>query len=82
MAEECIIVTFPSTHHALRAERIAREKGLDVKMIPVPREISSDCNMGMKILGQEEDTAKEVLTGAGVKCEFVSWPGSEPDEKA
>jgi len=73
VAEEYVIVIFPSTHHALKAERVAGEKGIDVKMIPVPREISSDCNMGMRVSCEDEEAARTVLEESNVQCEFVPW---------
>jgi hypothetical protein len=74
VAEECVIVIFPSTHQALKAERVAGSNGLDVKMIPVPRDISSDCNVGMKISTEDEETAKALFGSSNVRCEFVPWP--------
>jgi hypothetical protein len=74
VTEEGLIVVFPSTHHALKAEKAAREKGLDVKMIPVPREISSDCNMGMKVSTGDGEAVKAALEESQVRCRLVPWP--------
>jgi hypothetical protein len=38
-----LIVTFPSSHAALAAERALLGAGLPVELIPVPRQIRSDC---------------------------------------
>lgn len=37
------IVTFHTTNHALTFEKVFREKGIDVKLMPVPRQVSSSC---------------------------------------
>ena len=42
-AEEAVILTFHSVHAAIRAGRMLESKGLAPCLIPVPREIASDC---------------------------------------
>jgi hypothetical protein len=37
------LATFPSSHAALAAERRLLDQGLAVELVPVPRQISSDC---------------------------------------
>ena len=70
--ERCI-VTFPSTHFAIRAERAAHKSGIPVRMIPVPRRISADCNMGMEASIDQRDSLQAVLTAEGIKCNLVTW---------
>lgn len=38
-----MIATFRTSHDALAAERSLRSRGIGVELIPVPREIASDC---------------------------------------
>ncbi|MHC4713011.1 MAG: DUF3343 domain-containing protein [Planctomycetota bacterium] len=73
MRDEVCIVTFPTTFAALRAERAAGEAGLAVRMVPVPREISSDCNMGMEASVKDMQALRSLLTSRGVECDFVKW---------
>ena len=73
MAAELCIVTFTTTHGALRAERAAKEAGFRVRMIPVPREISSDCNMGMEASIEDMERLRSLLASRGIECEFVRW---------
>ena len=73
MPDERCIVTFPSTHFALRAERVAKKAGIAVRMIPVPRRLSSDCNIGMEAPVEEEKQLGELLADNGVECDFRRW---------
>ena len=73
MGEEVCIVTFPTTFAALKAERAAAEGGVAVRMVPVPREISSDCNMGMEASIEDMQRLRSLLGSRGVECEFVRW---------
>ena len=41
------LITFYSWHHALRAEKVLRKSGFRVSLIPVPREISSNCGTAL-----------------------------------
>ena len=70
MAEVCIF-TFASTHLALRAESLAEDEGLPVRMIPVPRELSADCNMGMETSLENESAAEELLEQHNVDHDSV-----------
>ena len=37
------IITFPSVYHAFRARKILASQGIDVELIPIPRELSASC---------------------------------------
>jgi hypothetical protein len=42
------IVLFHTTSSCLRAEKVAVAAGLNVKLVPVPRHLSSDCGMAVR----------------------------------
>lgn len=46
--EEYGIVTFESTAHAIRGEKILKDLKLKFKTIPTPREISSSCGLSIR----------------------------------
>ena len=73
MTADVCIVTFTATHAALRAERSAIEAGFGVRMIPVPREISSDCNMGMEASIEDMERLRSLLASKGIECDLVRW---------
>lgn len=55
--EEQALITFKSTHFALMGEKVLKDKGLEFKTIPTPREVSHSC--GLSLLFNLEDI-KEV----------------------
>ena len=73
MATEVCIVTFPTTHAALRGEKAAKQSGHDVKMAPVPRGISSDCNMGMRAAVEDMEQLRTLLASKQIECSLVRW---------
>jgi hypothetical protein len=65
------IITFFTVHQALRAEKILIAEGFTISMIPVPREISSDCGVALAFECEEETRVKEVLDSNTVKTECI-----------
>jgi hypothetical protein len=42
------VVLFYTSSSAMRAEKVLRQNGLAVKLIPTPRELSSDCGVALR----------------------------------
>lgn len=59
---EFFIITFPSTNYALKAERTLTRQGFDIKTVPVPRNISSDCGIALKVKMEDIEKIKETFT--------------------
>lgn len=45
---KCIFL-FRSVHHVIKAEKLLKGKGIKVDLIPVPREVSSDCGVAIEL---------------------------------
>jgi hypothetical protein len=63
------VILFPSIHFALRAEKLVKQKGIIYKLIPIPRHLSSDCGVCLRIPWEEKDDVLEILAQAGVKID-------------
>ncbi|MGM0410137.1 MAG: DUF3343 domain-containing protein [Bacillota bacterium] len=68
MTDYFILFTFYSTHLALEFERSLKAEDIFVKLIPVPRKISSSCGLAGKI--KEEDLSKVKVICDENKIEF------------
>lgn len=55
-----LIFTFGSTHLALAFERSLKDNNLDLKITPVPRQISSSCGLAGRIKAQDLKEVKLV----------------------
>lgn len=53
MNEIFYVISFDSTHHAIKAEKLFKEANLNIKMMPTPREITASC--GLSIRFEEAD---------------------------
>lgn len=60
------VFTFPSSHHALKAEKICQEAGVKVQLIPLPREIGADCGVALILHPEMRQRAEELLSRKGI----------------
>ena len=55
------VILFHSTSGALRAEKLLKKEGVAIKIIPVPRHLSSDCGVCIRFLSQDESLVRKTL---------------------
>lgn len=70
------VVLVPSTSHAIRAERVCHLAGLKVKLIPTPRQLSSNCGTALRFNWEEQEKVEEALRTNKVDYEgvhLVDW---------
>jgi len=60
------VVLFHTNSAVLRAEKILLREGLTIKLIPVPRHLSSDCGIALRFDQSGEMRVREVLATACV----------------
>jgi hypothetical protein len=59
--DEYSVVLFHSASHAIRAEKVLLQVGIPNKMIPTPRQLSSDCGMALRFDRADKDNVARVL---------------------
>ncbi len=60
------VVLFHTSSAALRAEKVLLKGGLQVKLIPTPREFSSDCGIALRFDWSEHEQVLVQLASAHV----------------
>lgn len=71
------ILTFFSTHHALSAEKLLKQNGVEQTVVPTPRELSGNCGIAIRIDAADADRARRLLADAGIEVEGIHpSPGS------
>ena len=63
----CILL-FQSVHHVMKAEKVLKERGMAVDLIPVPREISSDCGVAIQVPWEVSEEALCFIGERGLPC--------------
>jgi hypothetical protein len=58
---EYSVVLFHSSTHAIRAEKVLIQTGIKNKLIPTPRQLSSDCGMALRFERADEARVKAAL---------------------
>ncbi len=70
MSKYAAVLVF-STGHAIQAERVLTRAGFDVKLIPTPRHLSSDCGSAVRVTEKDCARATQTLADAGVEIDRV-----------
>jgi hypothetical protein len=60
------VLTFHSTHDALRAEKLLLQAGLHPQCIPVPRQLSANCGIALCLPPTDCQQAESLLAQQGV----------------
>ena len=65
------VILFHTNSAALRAEKILLKAGLQAKLIPTPREFSSDCGIALRLHPDQVLCARELLQAAHVQVSSI-----------
>jgi hypothetical protein len=60
------VALFHTTSAALRAEKTLLKSGFAVKLVPTPREFSSDCGIALRFAWSEIERTRTLLDAAHV----------------
>ena len=69
-----MILIFRGTHQVLSAEKRLKGGGVPLRLIPVPRRLTSDCGLAIRIPLDQRDRAREILSGARLLPASVHVP--------
>lgn len=61
--ENDFVAIFHSIHRVLKAEKILKEAGVAFLLIPVPRQLTSDCGLALRFAPEEKDRLLDILAG-------------------
>lgn len=69
MKEEIFdLVTFESTHSAIKAEKELNKAGLEVRIIPVPREITAGCGLSVRFNIEDLSEVKNIINNNDIEA--------------
>ncbi len=69
------VVLFHTSSAVLRSEKILLKGGLAVKLIPTPREFSSDCGMALRFAWSDAHRVRVLLDSAKVEISSIHRMG-------
>lgn len=65
------VVLFYTTSAVMRAEKLLLEEGLSIKLIPTPRQFSSDCGIALRFDWSQREQLKSILDAASVEIDAI-----------
>lgn len=70
-AEAHSVILVHSTSHAMRIEQALTDKGIVCEMIPIPRQLSSDCGVCIRIPRSDAEAARRLVGKTGIVIEAI-----------
>ena len=65
------VILVHTTSHAVHAERVLKRAGLAVKLVPTPRQLSSDCGSAVRIAASDRADAQALLAESNVPIDRI-----------
>jgi len=65
------VALFYTTSSVMRAEKLLTNEGYSVKLIPTPRQFSSDCGIALRFAWEKHQEIKAVLDAAKVELDTI-----------
>ena len=62
-----LVAIFHSIHKVMKAEKLLKEASLDMLLIPVPRQLTSDCGLAIRFAPESRDKVETLLYAAGLE---------------
>lgn len=59
-----IVAIFHSIHRVMKAEKLLKQQRVEMLLIPVPRQLTSDCGLAIRLHPDNWQRASEVLAEA------------------
>jgi hypothetical protein len=71
LAGKHAVILVYSTSYAIRAEKILYQAGIASKLIPVPRHLSSNCGVCLRIERADKEAAQKALEAVKMEIEGI-----------
>ncbi|MBS1197753.1 MAG: hypothetical protein H6R18_1538 [Proteobacteria bacterium] len=68
-AGEFSVLIFHTSNHAFRAEKVLKQAGIACKLVPVPRHLSSECGVCLRLAPEDQFSALEMLKTSRVEVD-------------
>jgi len=65
------VILFHTTAAVMRAEKLLLGKGIKVKLIPPPRQFSSDCGIAIQFEWADKDQVMQLISKSSLEYESV-----------
>ncbi len=64
-----LVAIFHSIHRVMKAEKLLKQAGKKVLLIPVPRQLTSDCGLALRFAQEFRGEIESILSAAGLEIQ-------------
>jgi hypothetical protein len=64
--ENDLVAIFHSIHRVMQAEKVLKQGGADILLIPAPRQLTSDCGLAIRFAEAERQAVEAILRREGL----------------
>ena len=61
-----LVAIFHSIHRVMQAEKVLKQAGADILLIPAPRKLSADCGLAIRFVPAMQSLVEEILSREGL----------------
>ena len=79
--EKKLYLIFQSIHNVMLAEELLLQANIKIEMVPVPRDISSDCGMSLTCLADDLEKVRTSLKEAKFTTPITIYKPKEDGQK-
>ena len=65
------LLAFNSTHQAILTEKVLKENGHEMRLIPIPRNISASCGLAAKVRESDLEAVMKLVARHGIEVACV-----------
>ena len=65
------VVLFHTTSAVMRAEKLLIKEGYSIKLIPPPRQFSSDCGISVRFNWTDREKLEALLSNTGIEFDSI-----------
>ncbi|MCI0515300.1 DUF3343 domain-containing protein [candidate division KSB1 bacterium] len=70
-APQYVVILVYSTSHAMRIEQLLIRAKIECKLIPVPRQLSSDCGVCVRLHLHDKDKALQSVNNSQIEIQGI-----------
>jgi hypothetical protein len=76
--EDDLVAIFHSIHRVMQAEKVLKQAGADILLIPAPRKLAADCGLAIRYSAAMRASVEEILRREGLlPAELYRLEGDE-----
>ncbi len=64
-----LVAIFHSIHRVMKAEKLLKQAGKEVMLIPVPRQLTSDCGLAIRFSQESRAGVEAALAASGLEIQ-------------